>query len=49
MPPGYGAVAEAAGRARIWTGRVEGIGDVDWGKGAVVDVVLGKGEVDGDR
>lgn len=60
MPPDYGAVAEAAGRGRIWKGRVERIGDVDsvitqainvvrGGKGAVVDVVLGKGEVDGGR
>ena len=60
LPPDYGAVAEAAGRGRIWKGRVERIGDVDsvitqavkvvaGGKGAVVDVVLGKGEVDGGR
>ena len=60
MPPDYGAVAEAAGRGRIWKGRVERIGDVDSvitqainvvreGKGAVIDVVLGKGQVDGGR
>ena len=60
LPPDYGAVAEAAGRGRIWKGRVERVGDVDsvikqavkvvaGGKGAVVDVVLGKGEVDGGR
>ena len=60
LPPDYGAVAEAAGRGRIWKGRVERTGDVDsiitqainivrGGKGAVVDVVLGKGEVDGGR
>lgn len=58
LPPDYGAVAEAAGRGRIWKGRVERVGDVDsiiaqavkvvaGGKGAVVDVVLGKREVDG--
>ncbi|KAL8682509.1 MAG: hypothetical protein Q9186_001456 [Xanthomendoza sp. 1 TL-2023] len=60
MPPDYGAVAEAAGRGRIWKGRVERVGDVDAvikravevvsaGRGAVVDVVLGKEEVDGER
>lgn len=60
LPPDYGAVAEAAGWGRIWKGRVERIGDVDsvitqaidvvkGGKGAVVDVVLGMGEMDGGR
>lgn len=57
MPPDYGAVAVAAGSGRIWKGRVEQVGDVDMvikqaievvkgGKGAVVDVVLAKEEVD---
>ncbi|KAL8801716.1 MAG: hypothetical protein Q9182_004255 [Xanthomendoza sp. 2 TL-2023] len=60
MPPDYGAVAEAAGGGRIWSGRVERVGDVDAvieravkvvtaGRAAVVDVVLGKEEVDGGR
>lgn len=60
LPPDYGAVAVAAGRGRIWKGRVERVGEVNsvireavkvvaGGKGAVVDVVLGKGEVDGGR
>ncbi|KAL8819915.1 MAG: hypothetical protein Q9191_007629 [Dirinaria sp. TL-2023a] len=52
LPPDYGAIAEAAGRGRIWKGRVERVGDVDrvlgeaiavvkGGRGAVVDAVLG--------
>ncbi|KAL8953600.1 MAG: hypothetical protein Q9222_000526 [Ikaeria aurantiellina] len=52
LPPDYGAVAEAAGRGRIWKARIQTTGDVDrvltqavemvkGGKGAVIDVLLG--------
>lgn len=52
MPPDYGAIAEAAGRGRIWKGRIERLGDINGvlkgaievvkgGRGAVVDAVLG--------
>ncbi|KAG7007585.1 hypothetical protein G7Y79_00009g026940 [Physcia stellaris] len=52
LPPDYGAVAEAAGRGRIWKANIEKIGDVEkvikqavecvkGGTGAVVDVLLG--------
>ena len=52
MPPDYGAIAEAAGRGRIWKGRVERVGDVDpvleeaidmvkGSRGTVIDALLG--------
>lgn len=57
-PPDYGAVAEAAARGQMWKGRIEKVGDVDivikqavevvkYGRGAVVDVVLERADVDG--
>ncbi|KAL8711092.1 MAG: hypothetical protein Q9220_004473 [cf. Caloplaca sp. 1 TL-2023] len=52
LPPDYGAVAEAAGRGRIWKARIETIGQIEpvltqaveivkGGKGAVINVLLG--------
>ena len=51
LPPDYGAVAEAAGRGRIWKARIEKVGQVDEilqqavesvkkGSGAVLDVLI---------
>ena len=51
LPPDYGAVAEAAGRGRIWKSRIDKISDVETvikqavdvvkgGRGAVIDVLL---------
>ena len=51
MPPDYGAVAQAAGRGRIWKAHIEKVGDMEevlkqavemvkGGKGAVIDVLL---------
>ncbi|KAI4092374.1 MAG: hypothetical protein L6R37_007584 [Teloschistes peruensis] len=51
LPPDYGAVAEAAGRGRIWKARIEKAGEVvdtlkqavevvKDGRGAVIDVLL---------
>ena len=51
LPPDYGAVAEAAGRGRIWRAKIEKVGHVDEileqavesvkkGRGAVLDVLI---------